>query len=64
VEEDGFGLEIRQRDNISHVEFPLTRWHSSKQGNQARNVTSQIFSKFWNKKQMKLNDLFVLIENL
>jgi hypothetical protein len=30
VEEEGFELEILQRDGVRHVEFPSTRWHNSK----------------------------------
>jgi hypothetical protein len=36
AKKDGFGLEIWQHDGVRYVEFPLTCWHNSKRGNQAR----------------------------
>jgi hypothetical protein len=36
AEEEVFGLEIRQRNDVRYVEFPLTRCHNSKCGSGAR----------------------------
>jgi hypothetical protein len=36
VEEEVFGLEIRQRDGVRYVEYPLTCRHISKYGSGAR----------------------------
>jgi hypothetical protein len=36
AEEEGFGPEIQQHDNVRLVEFPLTCGRNSKRGSQAR----------------------------